>query len=74
MTKQINVGSEINRTFGKKVEIWRITRIELDDKFKLAIYACKEKHFDYETVEGKKLLKQKSYDHDELILSYDNKN
>lgn len=66
MIRQIQIGSDIlvyNKNF-------KITRIELNENYELSIFACEEKYFEYETEKGKKLLKQKSYDEDHLILNY----
>jgi hypothetical protein len=62
---KIEMGSEITRTFGKRIEIWKITRIEIHNE-SLCIFACKDtwfqKHFDN---------KLKLYYNDELVLKFE---
>lgn len=70
MTRRIEIGTIITRSFGKKTETWKVTRIELNDNFGLTVYACKEKCFEHENYGQEKFLKQKSYDEDHCILHY----
>lgn len=65
-TRKIEIGSEIKRNFGKKEEVWKITRIELDEVMNLRIFACPDILFQkyFNNIE-------KLYHNDELILKFE---
>ena len=66
---KINIGTEIPRTFGKKTEMWKVTRIELNENKELSIFACHSKWFSkHPNIERDK---KHLYHEDELILKYE---